>query len=174
MGVLQPPCLTKSKDIKAKEFIPSLKVFLTEKIEEEFVKMEGDSKCKKVDSISAWPYCSLALIPILVKNLHDLPPPLHWCHQYAYTLLSVKGWRDKKSKVYLLMEKLTIKDKDAMKALNLITSWTRESNKGIVSKRGLIQFFTTGYAALDMNINWVNWVVSWSSCSSPESKQLYL
>ncbi len=38
-----------------------------------------------------------------------------------------------------------------MKALNLIASCTREW-KGVVSEKGLTQFFTTGYAALDVSI----------------------
>jgi hypothetical protein len=67
-----------------------------------------------------------------------------------FTLLSAKDWSDKKPKLNLFTEKLT-KDKDAMKALNLIASCTREW-KGIVSKKGLTQFFTTGYAALEVSI----------------------
>jgi hypothetical protein len=67
-----------------------------------------------------------------------------------FTLLSAKDWSDKKPKINLFTEKLT-EDKDAMKALNLIASCTREW-KGVVSEKGLTQFFTTGYAALDVSI----------------------
>jgi hypothetical protein len=63
-----------------------------------------------------------------------------------FTLLSAKDWSDKKPKINLFTE-----DKDAMKALNLIASCTREW-KGVVSEKGLTQFFTTGYAALDVSI----------------------
>jgi hypothetical protein len=67
-----------------------------------------------------------------------------------FTLLSAKDWSDEKPKINLFTEKLT-EDKDAMKALNLISSCTREW-KGIVSEKGLTQFFTMGYAALDVSI----------------------
>jgi hypothetical protein len=79
------------------------------------------------------------------------------------TLLSVKDWSDKKSKMNLFTEKL-IKDKDAKgEALNLIASCTTEW-KGVVSKKGLAQFFTTGYAALDVSIH--SQAASQFSCSS--------
>jgi hypothetical protein len=67
-----------------------------------------------------------------------------------FTLLSVKYWSDKKPKINVFTEKLT-EDKDAMKALNLTASCTKEW-KGVVSEKGLTQFFTTGYAALDVSI----------------------
>jgi hypothetical protein len=107
------------------------------------------------------------LIPALVKNLQAMTEnQLKETEREAkkrsmtsrlsieaadmFTLLSAKDWKDKKPKMNLFTEKLT-EDKDAMKALNLIASCTREW-KGVVSEKGLTQFFTTGYAALDVSI----------------------
>jgi hypothetical protein len=107
------------------------------------------------------------LIPALVKNLQamtenqlketeretkkrSMTSRLSIEASDMFTLLSAKDWSDKKPKINLFTEKLT-EDKDAMKALNLIASCTREW-KGVVSEKGLTQFFTTGYAALDVSI----------------------
>ena len=107
------------------------------------------------------------LIPALVKNLQamtenqlketeretkkrSMTSRLSIEASDMFTLLSAKDWSDKKPKINLFTEKLT-EDKDAMKALNLIAFCTREW-KGVVSEKGLTQFFTTGYAALDVSI----------------------
>jgi hypothetical protein len=82
------------------------------------------------------------LIPALVKNLQAMTEnQLKETEREAkkrsmtsrlsieaadmFTLLSAKDWKDKTPKVNLFTEKLT-KDKDAMKALNLIASCTRK------------------------------------------------
>jgi hypothetical protein len=113
------------------------------------------------------PVAAPELVPALVKNLQAMTEnQLKETEREAkkrsmtsrlsieavdmFTLLSAKDWKDKKPKVNLFTDKLT-EDKDAMKALNLIASCTREW-KGVVSEKGLTQFFTTGYAALDVSI----------------------
>jgi hypothetical protein len=50
-----------------------------------------------------------------------------------FTLLSAEDWSDKKPKINLFTDKMT-EDKDAIKALNLIASCTREW-KGVVSEK---------------------------------------
>jgi hypothetical protein len=66
------------------------------------------------------------------------------------TILSAGDWKVKKPKMNTSTEKLTA-DKDAMKALNLIASCTREW-KGVISEKGPTQLFVMGYSVLDRNI----------------------
>jgi endoglucanase Acf2 len=83
-----------------------------------------------------------------------------------FTLLSVKDWKDEKTKMILFMEKLT-KAKDAMKALNLMASCTREW-KGVMSRKGLTHF------SLQAMPHWTrasNLEASQSSCSNPELRE---
>jgi hypothetical protein len=67
-----------------------------------------------------------------------------------FTLLSATDWADKKPVMNTFTRKLLV-DKDPVKAFNIVTSATRDW-KGAVSKRGLAQFFSTGYLATEINI----------------------
>jgi hypothetical protein len=84
------------------------------------------------------------------KLLMTLPVRLSIKAADLSTILSVGDWKVKKPKMDTFTEKLTA-DKDAMKALNLFASCTREW-KGVISEKGPTQFFVMGYSVLDRNI----------------------
>jgi hypothetical protein len=55
-STLPKPCLSN----KARQFIPSLEMFLTAKMEKEFKKLEGnEQQGKNIVSLAAWPNCFL-------------------------------------------------------------------------------------------------------------------
>jgi hypothetical protein len=64
-----------------------------------------------------------------------------------FKALSAQDWHDHHPKINDFMKSI-LSERDASRALDTVASWTRKW-AGVVSRKGLTQFFAHGYAATD-------------------------